>query len=275
MKTEGINSGDPIWTQNVELLPQEVGAVCCRISYIIIDDTSESTDKHQTPNELNTSKPFFENIVQLPEMVTVANLDPSESSRCPFTNCKIKFPDSAKLNYHISCHSEGAFACFQCGEPFSTWKPLISHMWRLHKLDLGLYSCDKCDYKTYSLAKLNNVHKYIHGDAKNFSCDVCKKAFKNSEKPFSCNVCSYTTSDHNSLRRHNLRHTGQKPYKCSYCSYACIQSSTYKTHLKTKHPGLEKDLLFTCVECQFRSVNKDMYITHMVTAHNLKPQDCT
>ncbi|XP_072387720.1 uncharacterized protein [Diabrotica undecimpunctata] len=311
------------------------------------DDTSESTDKHQTPSELNNSKPFFENIVQLPEMVTVANLDPSESSRCPFTNCKIKFPDSAKLNYHISCHSEGAFACFQCGEPFSTWKPLISHMWRLHKLDLGLYSCDKCDYKTYSLAKLNNVHKYIHGDAKNFSCDVCKKAFKNSkqlrnhklthkektqklvhicsecskkfsdkrqlrihqdvvhkklrpflcnfcgykgssrsslkmhvrqhtgEKPFSCNVCSYTTSDHNSLRRHNLRHTGQKPYKCSYCSYACIQSSTYKTHLKTKHPGLEKDLLFTCVECQFRSVNKDMYITHMVTAHNLKPQDCT
>ncbi|KAJ8955842.1 hypothetical protein NQ318_005387 [Aromia moschata] len=30
------------------------------------------------------------------------------------------------------------------------------------------------------------------------------------EKPFSCDTCSYTTSDHNSLRRHKLRYTGQK-----------------------------------------------------------------
>lgn len=57
------------------------------------------------------------------------------------------------------------------------------------------------------------------------------------EKPFSCDQCSYSTGDHNSLRRHKLRHLKLKPYNCNLCNYACIQSSTYKVHLKNKHPG--------------------------------------
>jgi len=63
------------------------------------------------------------------------------------------------------------------------------------------------------------------------------------EKPFHCDECEYATADHNSLRRHKMRHSGDKPYKCPHCSYACIQSSTYKAHLNTKHPG-EWVLLF-------------------------------
>lgn len=300
------------------------------------------------PTQINpqyNSKTFFESLVKLPESTAVTNLDTQNNNKCPHPCCKVKFQDPELLTYHLSCHSDIGFHCCECGEKFFSWRPLSSHIWRIHKIDTGLYSCDKCDYKTYSLAKLNNIHKFIHSDAKNFSCDKCNKAFKNNkqlrnhklvhkdkseklvhvceectksfanrrqlrihmdyvhkklrpflcnfcgykgssrsslkmhirqhtgEKPFSCTSCSYTTSDHNSLRRHTLRHTGQKPYKCSYCSYACIQSSTYKTHLKTKHPGMEKDLMFTCIECQFRSVNKDMYISHMVTIHNMKPQD--
>jgi len=57
------------------------------------------------------------------------------------------------------------------------------------------------------------------------------------EKPFHCDECEYVTADHNSLRRHKMRHSGDKPYKCPHCPYACIQSSTYKAHLNTKHPG--------------------------------------
>ncbi|XP_057653707.1 oocyte zinc finger protein XlCOF6-like isoform X1 [Diorhabda carinulata] len=305
-----------------------------------VEDNPPPTDV----SKQNPPKTIFDSVIKVSEAFTTSSVDTTKSTQCPFTTCKIIFPDAEKLNHHISCHADTGFACFNCGEKFNAWKPLTSHMWRLHKIDMGLYACDQCDYKTYSLAKLNNIHKLIHGDAKNFSCDVCNKAFKNNkqlrnhklthkekslklthicdecskgfsdrrqlrihldivhkklkpflcnfcgykgssrsslkmhirqhtgEKPFSCTVCSYTTSDHNSLRRHNLRHTGQKPYKCTYCTYACIQSSTYKTHLKTKHPGMEKDLMFTCVECQFRSVNRDVYMLHMVTVHNIKPQ---
>lgn len=87
------------------------------------------------------------------------------------------------------------------------------------------------------------------------------------EKPFECDACDYTTADHNSLRRHKLRHSGEKPYKCAHCDYSCIQSSTYKVHLKTKHPGLEKNFVFVCCECQFRSVSKDVYMLHLASIH--------
>ncbi|CAH1117282.1 unnamed protein product [Phaedon cochleariae] len=266
----------------------------------------------------------------------------SNEIKCGLPNCKVKLQDLEKMNYHINSHSGDGFKCLDCGETFLFWKPLTSHLWRYHNINMELFSCDKCEYKTYSLAKLNNIHKFIHSDDKSFLCDICNKAFKNNkqmrnhklthkdkaihsceecsktfgdkrqlrshmdvvhkklrpflcnfcgykgssrsslkmhvrqhtgEKPFSCSACSYTTSDHNSLRRHKLRHTGHKPYKCSYCSYACIQTSTYKMHLKTKHPGMEKDLMFTCHHCQFRSVSREIYSVHMATVHKVKLKD--
>lgn len=44
-----------------------------------------------------------------------------------------------------------------------------------------------------------------------------------------------------------------------------------QAHLKTKHPGMEKGLMFTCFMCPYRTVNKDMYGTHLVTVHKQKP----
>lgn len=41
--------------------------------------------------------------------------------------------------------------------------------------------------------------------------------------PYRCDLCEYVTADHNSMRRHRMRHTGDKPYQCPHCTYACIQ----------------------------------------------------
>ncbi|CAG9768033.1 unnamed protein product [Ceutorhynchus assimilis] len=264
------------------------------------------------------------------------------SQKCPFAFCKVLMSDSKKMDYHIESHCYEGFKCVECQEIFMSWKTLMTHLWRSHKVDMELFGCDKCDYKTPSLSKLNTVHKLIHSNVKAFQCDICEKMFKNQkqvrnhrrihrqnvvketetcelcprtftdkrslrshmdsvhkklkpflcnycdykgscktslkmhirchtgEKPFSCDQCEYVTADHNSLRRHKLRHTGHKPYKCSYCSYACIQSSTYKVHLKTKHPGLEKDHMFSCSLCQFRTVNKELFNSH---SHSVSLQE--
>lgn len=329
-----------------------------------LDSSSETSENFDLQNHAENQSAPVQNIMPLSQKIPLPQVDISPnnseklitnlmkktehtvkyySQKCVFSNCKVLLTDSKKMDYHIECHWNEGLRCLECQEKFMLWKPLTSHLWRLHKIDMELYSCDKCDYKTNSLSNLNTIHKLIHSTIKAFQCDICQKSFKNQkqlrnhkrihrqdvqkevticelcsksfrdrtrlkshmdsvhkklkpylcnycgykgscraslrmhirshtgEKPFSCDQCQYTTSDHNSLRRHKLRHTGQKPYKCSYCPYACIQSSTYKVHLKTKHPGLEKDLMFTCFICQYRTVNKDMYNSHMVTIHKQKP----
>ncbi|XP_022907334.1 zinc finger protein 492-like isoform X2 [Onthophagus taurus] len=287
------------------------------------------------------SEKMFNNFVKKRNSSTISKLLDRKLHRCTLSGCNVRLQNMEKLNYHIKCHSDTTFKCPECNEAFAFWKPLTGHLWRQHKIDMELFSCDKCDYKTYSLGKLNNIHKLIHNDAKPYICNLCPRAFKNSkqlrnhktlhkqktqknnsvmceicskyfsnrrqlrvhtdsvhkkikpflctycgykgatksalrmhtrqhtgEKPFACDTCSYTTADHNSLRRHKLRHSGEMPYKCIHCDYACIQSSTYKVHLKTKHPGLEQDLLYSCTECLFRTINKSMFKTHVSTMHN-------
>ena len=83
------------------------------------------------------------------------------------------------------------------------------------------------------------------------------------EKPYACDSCDYRSSDHNSLRRHKMRHSGVKPYKCPHCPYASIQCSTFKVHLKSKHPGLAQDIVFQCDNCGFKTVRKGNYLAHM------------
>ena len=74
-------------------------------------------------------------------------------------------------------------------------------------------------------------------------------------------MCDYETGDHNTLRRHRMRHTGRKPYKCQYCGYACIQAISLKTHMKNKHPGLQGT--FTCGQCKYRTVNEKSLQNHI------------
>ncbi|KAF5301133.1 hypothetical protein FQR65_LT08963 [Abscondita terminalis] len=320
------------------------------IKDVQLKNAEEAVDIHLVPEVLPSlitippNEPSKTTLVEVNKKLYIKYIDQKKLHKCTVSMCKIRLQDSTKMDYHVMCHAEGAFKCPECSELFSFWKPLTGHLWRVHKIDMELYSCDMCDYKTFSLGKLNNIHRLIHSDHKGFICDVCQKAFKNSkqlrnhkithkdkidkfihvcaicekvfsnrrqmrvhmdgvhnkikpflcnycgykgasksalkmhirqhtgEKPFSCDSCTYTTADHNSLRRHKLRHTGHKPYKCEHCDYACIQSSTYKVHLRTKHPGLEKDYLFICAECQFKTVNQDMYLSHLFLVHRQKVQ---
>uniref|UniRef100_T1J483 C2H2-type domain-containing protein n=1 Tax=Strigamia maritima TaxID=126957 RepID=T1J483_STRMM len=246
---------------------------------------------------------------------------------CEVDDCAIRMKSIDNLEYHRRCHVKGVagFTCPECHEKFDHWRNISVHLWRVHVIDMELYACDQCSYKTYSLSKLINMHKRIHSEERPFLCDNCGKGFKTSkqlrnhkvihldkrrqrsfrsgecdvchhtvhnklrpflcnycgyaascrstlkmhmrqhtgEKPFSCNFCAYRTADHNSLRRHKMRHSGEKPYKCPFCPYACIQSSTYKTHLKNKHPGQDEGLMYSCNLCAFRTIKKENFITHM------------
>lgn len=184
---------------------------------------------------------------------SIPKLSECKKYKCVTPGCNVKLQELEKLNYHMKCHTENGFECKDCSEKFLFWKPLSSHLWRFHKIDMDLFSCDKCDYKTYSLAKLNNIHKLIHGDVKSFICNVCNKGFKNckqlrnhkithrdkSEKlTHICEICSKSFADRRQLKVHmDVVHKKIRPFLCSYCGYKGSSRSSLKMHIR-QHTGI-------------------------------------
>ncbi|KAK7022792.1 hypothetical protein SK128_004684, partial [Halocaridina rubra] len=62
-----------------------------------------------------------------------------------------------------------------------------------------------------------------------------------------------------------MQHTGIRPYRCPYCDYASIQATTFKVHLRDKHPSLAQvnGIVFTCGVCKFETIKKDNYLAHV------------
>ncbi|KAG7167567.1 Zinc finger protein 664-like 2 [Homarus americanus] len=194
--------------------------------------------------------------------------------------CDYKSYSYSKLmNVHHKIHSdERPSLCDTCGKRFKTAKQLRNHK-SLHmkKSEAPQHQCEICQRPFSDKRMLRNHQESVHKKVKPFLCNYCgystasRSTLKmhmrqhTGEKPFACEKCNYRTSDHNSLRRHKMQHTGVRPYRCPYCDYASIQSTTFKVHLKDKHPGeaQQDGIMFTCGMCSFKTVKRDNYLAHV------------
>ncbi|XP_053980696.1 zinc finger protein 84-like [Hylaeus volcanicus] len=198
------------------------------------------------------------------------------------TICKAyKSATMVKLLTHMRVHSETReYECTQCGKCFKQASQLRNHrVMHLDRKTLEVtrwYTSKKCDMcgKIYANSKCLKSHiQAVHSKLRPYVCNVCghssaRKAMlqmhlrqHTGDKPFSCELCEYKTGDHNTLRRHTMQHTGFRPYKCPHCSYTAIQSSSYKNHLKSRHPLLSG--LYTCDLCPFKTVKNSSYVQHV------------
>nr|CAD7396140.1 unnamed protein product [Timema cristinae] len=205
--------------------------------------------------------------------------------RCDVMGCAVRLHSHDKIEYHRRCHQEAVFQCPECSHSTFHWNSLSSHLWRGHAIDMELYSCNQCDYKTISHSKLVNVHSRIHGDERPFLCDICGKGFKNpkqlrnhkvthstKQKPViakgECDICGRTFGNQRMLRLHK-DNVDLLVVTFPEAKGADDDDLTY--HHQTWEPSgqtlfqecLESSLMFSCWMCSFRSVKKENYLAHV------------
>ncbi|XP_039446654.1 uncharacterized protein LOC120426040 [Culex pipiens pallens] len=191
-------------------------------------------------------------ITKLKKLYT--NLTPLEEGyKCDLVDCGVRFRQQETLAYHKRCHYEGGgdggtaqtdvgTRCPECGSlEFRNWNTLHTHLWREHSIDMELYACHLCNFKTPVLCRLNNTHMKIHSDVKNFVCAVCDKRFKNNKQ----------------LRNHRRSHrdqqqqvprppappreptpertSGTTPVKCVKCGLKFPNQKSLKSHVELQH----------------------------------------
>lgn len=161
--------------------------------------------------------------------------------KCPESQCPRRFQQQANLEYHQRCHDtedeRALICCPECkSKEFTRWNALHVHLWRSHSIDMELYACTMCNFKTPCLSQLNNTHVKTHSTEKAFKCDQCPSAFKNQKQL------------KNHRRHHRLRSTKKENVqtakerrgviKCSGCDLAFRSKSLRWTHMRKEHPSL-------------------------------------
>ena len=202
--------------------------------------------------------------------------DDHMGSECGVDGCGVRLKGRDNMEYHRRCHVDGSgsdgldgpdgsqkkrprppLACPECPEAFSMWALLAQHLWRAHRVDMELHSCQLCTFKSYYLNTLN-LHLQRHQTERPFLCDECGKRFKaekslkahlrtacagvggegaaggggsvdskgetsvKEEAPLQrCSVCHRDFKNVRRLRDHMASvHEKLKPFLCSSCPYS-------------------------------------------------------
>lgn len=207
---------------------------------------------------------------------------------CEFKECNVRFRAIENLEYHKKCHVSGSngFVCPECSTQFEQWGAIANHLWRSHNNDMELHACDQCPFRTYSLSRLENIHRQIHTNEYLFLCDTCGKSFKTRKqlrnhrgihtkkvvkKRFECCICCRSFTSTKMIRLHmNTVHNKVKPHLCTFCDYAASNKASLKMHLR-QHTG-EKP--FQCDMCAYQTSDHNSLRRHKMKHSGEKPYKC-
>ena len=210
--------------------------------------------------------------------------------------CDDKFSTYKLRKRHMKSHDEAKpFKCEHCQMAFIHDCQLKAHS-EIHNTEKNQL-CSKC-LKSYPSERLLKTHQNIHTEqykkklleANKYFCslDNCTNTtgyrsekdlerhvmLHTGEKPFSCNVCDYTTSNINTLRKHERTHMGEgpdgKPYKCSMCDKRFRARGTLTQH-ELFHNNTKK---FSCPQCDKKFRHKTTLKYHIRSHTGEKPYSC-
>lgn len=265
-------------------------------------------DFSETVNETVRKKKKIVKIIRIKKRIQNLPMKQSSDSqmsniqivfKCSIQDCNLHFSTEQLLNYHRKCHSsttDSVIVCPECqSEEFRTFTTLHTHLWRLHKVNLDLYSCNLCDFKTPILARLKNFHEKIHSNERNFKCDFskCEKSFKNAKqlrnhaqthkivkkkvktvanvfssddsKKIRCEVCNKGFSSESGFYIHANEHnkTDIRKFQCESCEYSTNDHNSFRRH-KSQHSMVHQ---YKCTACDYTSIQSNTYRKHLEKQH--------
>ena len=149
----------------------------------------------------------------------------------------------------MASNQEQLFSCDNCDFKTYTDFGLKLHKSKAHRVELE-HKCDQCQYSTKTLKLLMNHNELKHINGTQFECNICEKKFK------------YRVN----LNHHKKRKHGGLKFKCEFCEF----ETTFK-HILQKHTNAlhTKEIEYSCNLCDFKTYSASSFINH-TSMHNPK-----
>ncbi|XP_017057688.1 methyl-CpG-binding domain protein 6 [Drosophila ficusphila] len=222
-----------------------------------------------------------------------------EGGKCLVEGCMFRFKSPATLEYHGRCHntqsSSQPMVCPECrSTEFSNWNCLHTHLWRTHQIDMELYCCQLCSFKTPIYSRLVNTHAKIHSEERNYKCEQCGKGFKNTKQlknhrrlhrtqglgmgkqaqeqqdvAHRCEDCGAAFKQKKSLREHLCKERNEQ-LECPECQRVFGSKSSLRLHLRSH----QEQKRFRCDVCEHETSDHNAFRRHLATHKERKRYSC-
>ena len=131
---------------------------------------------------------------------------------------------------------ERPFACTYCPKRFTVKDKLKNHIMR-HE-NVKKFECSHCGMRKVTMGELK-IHMNSHTLDKVYPCSLCPAVFTRDGKAefiFMQHLTNKGFLSGNAKRHFRIVHRGYKPYKCETCSQSFSKKETLKHHEMT-HTG--------------------------------------
>lgn len=161
--------------------------------------------------------------------------------------CGKTFVHKSALNLHMYSHNdkEKPFPCEQCQKRFTSKSALNQHMLR-HTGEKN-FMCPYCGLQKYNKTDLK-LHINYHTKERQWPCKYpgCTYVGNRSSaigrhvrgvheqiKNYQCKFCDRKFNKKETMKHHEMTHTGEKPHVCDICGWRFIQAIALKKHRET------------------------------------------